>query len=351
MAEALFDLPTSAGDRMKTLEQSHRIVEFTPNAQAALAYRIAIPNDWGAETELGSYVEAAGAVNLIGLFAPKAAPSGTFVAVSVARLPVEINVEDWTDHICAQDGWEVFTTRWLKTPNGLVADSGAIRGAAPDRDVMRIMGFADGGRVFMVSGVANERLWGKEKLDLLIACSSFELVAPTGSDSFEPVKEWEGGEPAFGVAFPGTWTLELQAPSKPGKSAVNIRLSDGQQLLGYILMKATSRQQYPEVSEEALLAESLVELRKAGFDHASEPIRLAQDMVKDTTPGYLSTYCLSGQMGHDAVDIRTGYRMLPELALSITLMSVAQIANPLLWMRCKRAFELVAHLNWSTNRM
>lgn len=55
-------------------------------------------------------------------------------------------------------------------------------------------------------------------------------------------------------------------------------------------------------------------------------------------------------MWNQDVETRSGFRLLPDLAISVSLISVVQEQNPLLWMRAKRAFELVRRLNWQVGQ-
>lgn len=361
MNPQLPDLPETAPALTDTLATTHQIVEFTPDEDVSLAYRLALPRGWRAEGDLGPARGGIGRPQLIGLFAPAPEPAAPFVSVSVTRMPVEIDLEDWVDYACARDGWETFATKWVQTPQGLAVDGGALKKAAPvpakppsasppPRDVMRVLARADGGRIFMVSGVAPETMWYKWKHQLLLAGISFELVQPTGNDQLEPLREWEGGAPAFGLAFPASWQLQEPPSSKPGKSAVDLRLTQGEKLLAYLRVKATDLQAHPDTRLDTLVGQAQRELAAAGFRPAGKWIFPAHDPLGARVPDYQGTALARGRMWNQDVETRSGFRLLPDLAISVSLISVVQEQNPLLWMRAKRAFELVRRLNWQVGQ-
>ena len=208
------------------------------------------------------------------------------------------------------------------------------------------MARADGARVFVTSGVALESQWDNWKDDFLVALSSFELVAPIGDDALEAFAQWEGGDPGFGVAFPATWRAAEKKRTLPGKSGVDIRLTDGDELLAYISVKVTGLESERDTTKERLLEEAQDELRSAGFQASAPPTLLAIDPLRSLVPGYEGAYVGGGRMVASDVETRIGFQFVPEMAFSITLISVTQEQNPLLWMRSKRAFELACQLNW-----
>jgi hypothetical protein len=302
------------------------------------------------ETDLGEGPGGFGQPRPIGLFAPSADPGTPFVAVNVARLPIEVNLADWVDFLCRQDGWSPFASRWWRTPNGLFVDVGATRAQPPPGDVMRVMAHADNGRIFQVAGVAPRTQWDRWKDHLLVACSSFKLKVATGDDSLEPMLQWEGGDPGFGFAFPATWSATPKPPSVPGKSATDVKLADGEQLIAYMLVKATSRLAHPEATPELLVAQARSELERGGFRATGAPTRAPSDDPGEKRSGWSGTSVLPGRMWDRAVETRIGVKMLPGIAISISLVAVDKEANPLLWMRSKRAFEIVRDHCWSSQR-
>jgi hypothetical protein len=349
MAERNPDLPTAAPAVMAALAETHQVIAFTPGDDMSLAYRITLPKGWRAETDLGPAPGPFAQPTLIGLFAPAATPDAPFVSVSVTRLPVEVNLEDWLDFICAQEGWQTFLGRWLQGPHGLVADAGATRAGPAGKEIMRAMAKSDSGRIFITSCVAVAGQWDRYKEDFFVAGASFELARPSGDDSLEPLREFEGGEPAFGVAYPGSWQAHPQPPSVPGKSALDVRLISEGQLLAYLLIKATDREAHPQTTLDKLIEESQHELVQSGFLPTDKGVFPAHDLLGAEIPGYEGTAVVRGRLADDNAEARLGYRLITGMAFSYTLLSVRQEDNPLLWMRSKRAFELARQLSWKVD--
>jgi hypothetical protein len=339
-------MPTTADPLMARLRETHDLVRFTPDDNAALAYEVVVPKGWTTVEALGPAPEGFAQPRPIGHFCSDGGARASSVTVTVTSLPIEVDLEDWTLFINGADGWRVFASEWRQTPRGLVMDVGSTKGDAPERQVLRTMAHADNGRIFMVSGAAPEAEWDRAKLALLLACSSFKLLRPTGSDLLEPLLRWEGGDPRFGVAFPASWAGEEKASDVPGKSALDLRLADDERLLGYLRVKAIDRWAHPTTSDE-LLRRAECELATAGFVPGGSRISPAADPLGARLPGYAGTTIIEGQMWSQDVEARIGVRVGERLAFVFTSISVRQRVNPLLWMRAKRAFELVREHCWA----
>lgn len=305
---------------------------------------------------------------LIGLFAPAVDPSAPFISVSVTNLPFEVSLEDWVDFFCGMDGWEVFSSRWWSTPAGLVIDTGAVKGSGNTRDVMRVMAIADKGRIFMTSGVAQADAWNKWKDDFLIACSTFELVNPTHDESLEPKRDWEGGHPSCGIRYPISWRLREQDDTPEGKTGVEVQLTTGEELLAYALVKATDLEVHPATTLSTLLDQALLELESSDLIPVGERVFIptgrdadfrlppgwitgpsSQDALASQVEGYQGTAVVpvrtSGENGRE-LEARLGFKIVKGMAFTIYLVSIRQEKNFLLWMRGKRAFEVMRSGMW-----
>lgn len=341
------DLPTAAPALMPALSRTHDLVRFTPDGNPALEFEVVIPKGWAIVRRMGPVPEGFAQPRPIGHFRAGLAPESASVTVTVTSLPIEVNLEDWTQFILADQGWRVFASRWRQTPGGAVADVGAIRGADAEREVMRTMTLANNGRVFMVSGLAREGVWNRWKYELLVACASFKLLRPSSSDSLEALVEWEGGSPRFGVTFPASWQAEEKRSERVGKSAVDLRLTMEDKLLSYLRVKATDLALH-HTSVDARLEEAVRELVTSGFSPTAPRDWPVPDALGALIVGYDGTAVVPGRMWDQDVEARIGLRSVGGGGFTTTLIAPSRGSNILLWMRGKRAFEIVRALCWTS---
>jgi len=144
--------------------------------------------------------------------------------------------------------------------------------------------------------------YDEQRNNVAIATNSFKLLLKaSGSPKLEQWLDSSGGKPAFHVAYPASWKSRPVAKPVPGKSAVDILLARGNELAGYVRVKATG-------------------------------VRRTEEL--------LTAHVAGGRLGEKAVELRIALFARGGLVFALSTISVEKSENPVLWMRSKRAYEI-----------
>jgi hypothetical protein len=321
------------------LDAAHNLVRMTLSGCAAASYSLILPEGWVTEEDLGQQNDGIGQWMRIGIFADRVGPDATVVQVSMARIPFEIDVQEWLKEKAVDFKTELLYCAKQTFACGSVVDAGGICGTESQQYVMRMVAHADAARIFVVSAATPLFRYEEEQNNIAIATSSFQLLRPEGSTQLEQWLNTEGGDPSFRVAYPATWVSRPVDRVVPGKSAVDIVLSDSEQIYGCLRVKATDTSSVGEtLPGEALrlaveeLAEGNISLAGIWMEDEDAGIRSAE--------GLILAYLALGRIGSQSAEIRFGLLKRGSLLFALTSISIQRAQNSVLWMRSKRAYEI-----------
>ncbi len=277
----------SVRDCMADAAATHDAVRIVPSRDPMGAYRMLVPRSWGAASRLGMVELERGRPEPIGFFVESDRDGAAAIAVTQARLPVQLRLEDYVCGQCAHEGWAVQSARWLELGDDvrltvLARKKGAVR---------RVVAFVDHARVFQHSATSSATDW--VRLDHALWCSavSFELLLPTGRRLFEAAREHPMLEGA--VSLPRTWTCDVRLES-PDVVALDANLDvDGWR--GFVRVEA--RREDVPLSEDELLRFADGEIADAGIVPAlrKPPVQWRPDV--EVQGVFSSSVNLFGQLG------------------------------------------------------
>ncbi len=339
MATTVPSFPIEDPAQLANLEQTHQLVRMTPFGQERLAYSLVLTRGWVTEEDLGEQPAGIGRLARVGLFAERPGPEAAAVQILVSFLPLEIDVRDWVEYQAAQFGARLASVRSLQFACGPVVDAGGLAGEGWNQYVVRVIGHADGGRIFLVVALAPERRYPQLRRDVAIATNSFKLLRPTGSPQLEQLLDVALGDPAFRVAYPASWVSREVTEKVRGKAGVDLLLAGpDDRLLAYLRVKAIGPAA-GETSPEALKRTATEELAEAD-------VYLAGGWAPDNSPGVEgiagleSAHVAGGRLNEAPVELRLGLVRRGPLLFAVTLVSAPRASDALLWMRSKRAYEI-----------
>jgi len=351
MTDLPFDLKRDTAALTAGLESRFQLVKYDPDIWGG-AYQLLVPKGWSAETNFPTRIDVPLEPLPLGLFLPPDADGSVLISLSGCRMGMEVNLEDWIDHLLAREGRSAEDGEWIRTPLGLCWDCGTVSGTAPRREFSRIMAWASSGRLFFLTGRCVESEWTTWQDAFLAAGITLQLTAPEerAADMLEGWSEWESpDDPAFGFAYPQSWLAEPVAGTPDGIGAVDLRLVDeeGAELLGYLRIKATDLKKKPGVTAAKLLSQAISEVGQAGIRVGEEDfVKSSATDYANLKPGHEGTWITQVERDGKRLEVRVGVRRHPEMAFTVTLIGSAQDDQPYLWMRAKRAFEIVESSNW-----
>ncbi len=344
------DIPFPVGGvDLSELEETHNLVRVTPMQQPPLAYSLILPKTWIQESDVGEQPGGVGKLARIGLFADRAAPDATVVQVSFTRLPVEVPLRDWVALQAQQQGIELLRNTPIELAQGPGVDAGGIM-RRPDTPpfVVRLLVLPDGGRIFLATAMCPRSRYGEQMEDMTIATHSFKLLNPGGSPRLEQWLEVEVPDPDFTVAMPASWRGRPKEVDAPGKSGTDMLLvrepkeeerGEEPQLMAYLRVKAIERDVAGDPGADDLLFDATEELEAAN-------VQVTSTWEEDDDRGLshledlMDRRIASGTMAGRPVELRSAFVERPPLIFAVTAISVKREAQPLLWMRSKRAYEI-----------
>lgn len=339
MTDQPFELNQSGALSRASVNASHNLARIDA-AIWGVTFQLFIPKEWSLETNFGQRIDAPLRAVPLGLFLEPKKDGSALISVTGFRMEMEVSLEDWAHHVLAQHKVIPFGGTWVKTARGLHYEAGAAQGMAPNRTFSRIAAFAASGVIFMVTSQCSESLWPSLKDSFLLAGLSFEILGthPGSAGTLEPCKAWTAeGNPKMSTIYPAAWLAEPVQSLSPETVAVDFKLPDSEQkqLLAYLRLKFSSG------SPEKALARILKQLREAGFDidpkrfARCEPDSYSRNFVEQKGM-WIGSFTREGESG----EVRIGMRQVASTLVSASLVCPAQVSQPIIWMRAKRAFEL-----------
>lgn len=347
MADPPLDIPQQAPHVLATLEQTHVVLEVTPNEDARLAYNLAVPRDWAYSEEFGPVPSGLFKTAGLGFFAGSAEPGAPVIAVTVTPVPFEVPIDAWIRLSLATEGWQIVAAGWFPGPNGLFFDITGQRLVDDQLEVRRTSVRVDGSRIFSVNTFCERKHWDAAKEIFWAAHVTFKLLGGGAQTRMELWAKAEASAPDFELAHPATWSAEpAAADSEEGDgdvSGLHVRLLDaqGKTLLAYLQVKAV-RSAAGQLQLAALHEKSLAQLRRGGVVPlpGEQPLSADEDPRALGVEGWLGGFSGRARMGDSEVATRLGYVQRAELSFSFALLSPLMADDPLTALRAQRVFEI-----------
>ena len=317
---ALF--PTITPDVLPVLAPTHERVEVTVESREADSYSLVLPKTWVRLDDFGNQPDSPGQLVQIGYFVSAGQPDAAAFQVFVTRPLFEVDLADWLRF--QADLRETPLTQILRTPSaaGLLAEAST----ETDGAILRMAACADSGRIFFLIAQAPVEQFAIHARDLAIAIQTFCLSAPSGSSRLERWLTADLKEPAFSVEFPMSWQPQPIAGPHARANALHLRLLGEKSLAGYVRVKAERAGKKDQAAAFAVMSR---EIERAG-------VHLRSDWRTDG-PYSIAT----ASAGADDFELRAAWVKRQETAFTFTAVSVLRAENPVLWMRTKRAFDIV----------
>jgi hypothetical protein len=297
-----------------------------------------LPKGWITE-DPGEQKDAIGQLLKIGLFADRAGPDPSVVQVFYARMPIEVGVRDWLEYTALQFGTKLVYCRNLRFACGPVVDAGGLYGPEQNQQVARLVAHPDGGRIFLVATMTPRFRYDAERNNVAIATNSFKLLRPSDSPQLEQWLDSAGGDPAFHVAYPASWTSRAVEKRIPGKSGVDLLLVVQQELAAYVRVKATDPGRTDSPAGAAALKIATEEIEEGGLTMAS-PWTEDRDPGLERLENLSAAHSASARLNGEPVEVRFSQLDRGGLIFSMTSISVEKSKNAILWMRARRAYEI-----------
>jgi hypothetical protein len=159
-------------------------IVVTPTAGVAYRYSLVLPSGWYKLPDMPgekAFPEV-GRFTALGVFSPYEQPAPpVLLSAGVTLPPSRDSVASHFERYCHEEGFEIIAMRPSAFCVGNVVDGLALQNAPPIGEVkMRIAMFEDGGRLFVLSGMAPSPLYSKFIRFLSLAMLTFELAHPAG---------------------------------------------------------------------------------------------------------------------------------------------------------------------------
>lgn len=319
--------------RARTAFDSHALIETYPKHDPTSAHRLLVPKGWLQTTRIGGVRFEPGRPYPTGFFTAPANPGEIVIAITQARIPVEIGIEDYLRAQAAFEGWQIFEAKWVDYPSGRRLDMGFSKMSKKVQHVRRTTAFADHGRIIRHDAFCPVSRWRELADDLWLSGASFELVAPAGNPRFERWERHRHRE--LVVEIPESWGVE---PKHGDAAALDARLMVRGRLCGYVRVKMERVDDAPAV--EHLLEVSDRELRKGDMTPARrKPAVLITPGAE--LEGWLGTFCSEARVpGGALVHVWYGYKFCKGTLCSMMAVSEPLEKDRLGYLRTKRAFDI-----------
>lgn len=322
------------------LEQTHQLVKFTPQPDPAAAFSLVLPKTWLMENDLGEQPVGIAQMTRIGLFLEKkSGPETAIVQVYVTRFPFEVALRDWMQHLAQLFQTKLLSCEQYEFALGTVVDAGGLYGPPPNQHVVRITVHADGGRIFTVSAMVRQDRYPAVQSDIAIAATSFKLLHPAAPSQLEALLQYSGGEPHFKVGFPASWVSREVPKPLPGKSGIDLSLSNKDTMLAYLRVKAMMVGDSQPPSAESLRQTASEELQESGISPASQWQPDADPSI-NSVQGLDQLSLASAKFMGKPAELRFATLHRGGLLFAVTLLSLPKSVDAILWMRSKRAYEI-----------
>ena len=340
MAETEAKFPTEFPGGTHGIEDTHDRVEVTPFGNRTLGYRVLLPKNWGAETDVGEQHTGVGLPVRIGLFADHPGEDGALVDVSYTVFPMEVGLWDWVRFHARRSNVRLARCEPMEFATGPGVDAGGYYGPEDALRVVRLTAFIDAGRIFTVMAMVPAAGYPARMRDVAFATHGFALTAPTRQMFLEQWLDAESTEePVFHVGHPASWTSRAVTAGIHGRSGLDIVLARDKSLMGYVRVKAldTSLVRDPSPADKRRTATE--ELSEAGVvQHTAWAPD--DDPTLPWIEGFVGSWQARGRLGETDVALRLGEVERHGLVFLVSQVGVREEDDAILWMRTRRAYGI-----------
>ncbi|HWR52209.1 MAG TPA: hypothetical protein VN428_13950 [Bryobacteraceae bacterium] len=261
----------------------------------------------------------------LALLAAVKLPDDALMTISATQIPFEVELGDWLRLRSKAAGYDILEVESGASRQGQTVHAAAIAG----RNGLRMFAANNGSVVVLLTATmpANASEHVREVIGAV--ASSFEFAQPSGSATLEPVVKYADPSGLFSVAYPASWTA-CPVEALPGVSALNLRLLDEAGEAAHIHCEANTLHSRGDTGVRKVLEALLEDASAAGVTISS------LDTGKD---GRLEgEYEADGVSGPCLVALRPAGKTW----LAVMALFPAQESDAWLWLRARRAFDIVA---------
>jgi len=344
MATPPLDIPFQAPNLLPTLEQTHVVLEVTPNDDPRRAYNLAIPKEWGYSAEFGPVAHGLLQAQGIGFFAGSMDTHAPVIAVTSTQVPFEVPVDAWARQTVRVEGWQLVHGQWFPGSNGLFYDVTAERVINEVHEVRRSSLRNLGSEIVAVNCFCAREWWEGAKEIFWLAHATFELQAKPQSRMEVWAEAQATRAPGFALNYPLSWTEEEAEGPDPGISGIHLRLTDAkvEKLLAYVQVKVVKRAPGTNADLEKLQTAALAQLARAGVSVTAAPSLLSEqeDPRAIAVKGWLAGLQATGQLGTSDVALRIGFIDRDGHDAYFVMIGPLLHDDTLTALRAQRAFEI-----------
>lgn len=324
-----------------------------PFEDVDLEHSMLVPRGWQYEGQLENIVPSPGAFTTISLFMEPRRPGGgapPFIDIGYTQMGCEINRFDLLNFYKEVYGMKIIKAAPILLKGIEVVDC-LVETTQEPICTTRMILFVAGDKIFKVSGTAEKSQYEAYQEAFHLLVGSFKLRKHPGNAYAEPLKTcWLDAPIPLRFNYPKSWSLTIPEGAPLGKYVADLRLIGQEQLMGYIRVKGIDKFVSPETDLETLFDDALEEFTGEGF-HSHEVLESWQMDTKGTDflPENLSRSIAGAVKPSDAqnnavaaaVEARVTVLQTDIGYYVISALIPAKSANPLGWMRGKRAVEIV----------
>jgi len=338
------DIPIAAPIVLATMDETHVVLELTPESDPRLAYNLAVPREWGYSSEFGPVAHGLLHAQGIGFIARSMDPQAPVIAITSTPVPFEVPIDAWARQSFAAEGWQVVRAQWFPGPSGLFYDVTATRVVDDVPEVRRSSLRNLGSDIITVNCFCGLDWWEGAKEVFWVAHVTFKLLATrqTRMEAWAEAATSRG--PRFVLEYPLSWWDEEAEGEDPNVSGIHLRLVDAKQetLLAYVQAKLAQRGPGAAADLDQLQASATSHLARAGVRLGGplRPLSEGDDPRGAAVKGWLGGFQGEGQLGTSDVWLRIGFIDRDGHDASFLMISPLLLDDPLTALRAQRAFEI-----------
>jgi hypothetical protein len=316
------------GERNPSPEQTAFAVD-SPAREPGLSFRIGLPRGWKQIEDISAPQLAEDRVSLVAAFG---VPDGASVQAFATLIPYEVNLEDWLliescEHEFALTGGKSVETAWGQAVHA--------EGTAANGALLRLLATGNGPHVMLVIGRMDPGGPAPERETLGPAVASFAFTHCGSLKTREGLCWHVEPDGTFRVAYPKSWSVSRQSGNPPGKSGIELRMTD-EGAEAHLRVAADSRFALDAGGKEEISRSILGEFEASGYLVESlEALPPEAEIRGERWVGYCEREGRRSQLALWFHPAKGGW-------LTASMLCPLNEDSVRAWMRGKRAFELAA---------
>jgi hypothetical protein len=248
---------------------THDLVRVAVQGDTASDYSMLVPKGWSSATRFGTPARCDGTPEPIGAFVTLPRPTTPGLLVTKTVVGVHVHARDFLCHRIAQEGGIILGETIAHGPYGPRLQIAARMRETGDLRVATL--HVDGGRVFVVDAIANERMYPDAR-ELFAPCGpSFALAQPTGVARLGRTRVLTAGR--LRIELPSDWATRTVGRSH----AVECRLPAPARMHACVRLRSGAT----EITEHALAARWRSALSRSGRSPHAGHERVSAPYVVD----------------------------------------------------------------------